>query len=145
MFYAAHEGAADVFADAVPSTIRVRAAGTTLSAANRLLERHWYDMATADRGARDGAERGRFCRRGGDGGECIFCQNYEVSINGGYRRIDGYTAFDGRLDNTLAQAVPGSGPVRGVWLYNGDVFAWRDNAGGTALVMHKATAGGWWR
>lgn len=78
-----------------------------------------------------------------DGGECIFCQNYEVSINGGYRRIDGYTAFDGRMDNTLAQAVPGSGPVRGVWLYNGDVFAWRDNAGGTALVMHKATAGGW--
>ena len=33
--------------------------------------------------------------------------------------------------------------MRGVWLYNGDVFAWRDNAGGTALVMHKATAGGW--
>ncbi len=78
-----------------------------------------------------------------DDGECIFCQNYEVSINGGYRRIDGYTAFDGRLDNALAQAVPGSGPVRGVWLYNDTVFAWRDNAGGTALVMHKATPSGW--
>ena len=78
-----------------------------------------------------------------DGGECIFCQNYEVSINGGYQRIDGYTAFDGRLDNALAQAVPGSGPVRGVWLYNDTVFAWRDNAGGTALVMHKATPSGW--
>lgn len=78
-----------------------------------------------------------------DDGECIFCQNYEVSINGGYRRIDGYTAFDGRLDNTLAAALPGSGPVRGVWLYNGAVYAWRDNVGATALVMYKATPSGW--
>lgn len=78
-----------------------------------------------------------------DSGECIFCQNYEVSINGGYRRIDGYTAYDGRLDNTLAQAVPGSGPVRGVWFYANELYAWRDNAGATALVMYKATASGW--
>ncbi len=41
------------------------------------------------------------------------------------------------------QAVPGSGPVRGVAYYNGDLYAWRDNAGGTALVMHKATSSGW--
>lgn len=78
-----------------------------------------------------------------DSGECIFCQNFEVSIHGGYRRIDGYTAYDGRLDNALAQPVPGSGPVRGVWLYNDVLYAWRDNAGGTALGMYKATAGGW--
>lgn len=40
-------------------------------------------------------------------------------------------------------AVPGSGPVRGVHVYKGDVYAFRDNAGGTAGVMHKATASGW--
>lgn len=41
------------------------------------------------------------------------------------------------------QAVPGSGSILGVALYNGDVYAWRGNVGGTAAVMHKATAGGW--
>lgn len=41
------------------------------------------------------------------------------------------------------QAVPGSGPVRGVAYYNDNLYAWRNNAGGTALVMHKATSGGW--
>ena len=41
------------------------------------------------------------------------------------------------------QAVPGSGSVLGVALYKGDVYAWRNNAGGTAAVMYKATAGGW--
>lgn len=41
------------------------------------------------------------------------------------------------------QAVPGSGQIRGVAYYNGTVYAWRDNAGGTALVMHKSTPSGW--
>lgn len=41
------------------------------------------------------------------------------------------------------QAVPGSGPVRGVWLYDDEIYAFRDNAGRTAVVMHKATASGW--
>lgn len=40
-------------------------------------------------------------------------------------------------------AVPGSGPVRGVFTYNGDVYAVRDNAGATAAVLHKGTASGW--
>lgn len=39
--------------------------------------------------------------------------------------------------------VPGSGPVRGVKYYNGDVYAFRDNAGATACIMHKATTSGW--
>lgn len=41
------------------------------------------------------------------------------------------------------QAVPGSGPVRGVWLYEGERYAFRDNGAGTAGVMHKATSSGW--
>lgn len=40
-------------------------------------------------------------------------------------------------------AVPGSGSVLGVAYYNGSLYAWRNNAGGTAAVLHKATAGGW--
>jgi hypothetical protein len=39
--------------------------------------------------------------------------------------------------------VPGSGPVRGVWLYKDVLYAFRNNAGGTAGVMHRATASGW--
>ncbi|RJF80950.1 hypothetical protein D3877_11995 [Azospirillum cavernae] len=40
-------------------------------------------------------------------------------------------------------AVPGSGPIRGVWKHEGILYAFRDNAGATACVMHKATAAGW--
>jgi hypothetical protein len=40
-------------------------------------------------------------------------------------------------------AVPGSGDVLGVWWLDSDVYAVRNNAGGTAAVIHKATTGGW--
>lgn len=43
----------------------------------------------------------------------------------------------------LILAVPGSGPVRGVWGYAGAIWAFRDNAGATAGRMWKATAAGW--
>lgn len=43
----------------------------------------------------------------------------------------------------LIAEVPGSGPVRGVWSLNGETYAVRNNAGGTAAVIHKATAAGW--
>lgn len=39
--------------------------------------------------------------------------------------------------------VTGSGDILGVWLYNGTVYAFRNNAGGTAAVMYKSTASGW--
>lgn len=63
-------------------------------------------------------------------------------------------AVDGFLDNTLNKAaadnyqaditkVPGSGRIRGVAILNDVVYAWRDNAGGTALVCYKATSSGW--
>lgn len=44
---------------------------------------------------------------------------------------------------TLILVVPGSGPIRGVVNYNGAVYAWRNNAGGTALAIYKSTATGW--
>lgn len=43
----------------------------------------------------------------------------------------------------LIGTVPGSGAIRGIWMYNTVVYAFRDNSGGTAGVMHKATSSGW--
>jgi hypothetical protein len=43
----------------------------------------------------------------------------------------------------LILIVPGSGNILGVWEYLGNIYAWRNNAGATAAVMFKATAGGW--
>jgi hypothetical protein len=40
-------------------------------------------------------------------------------------------------------AVPGAGAILGVWMYNDTVYAWRNNVGNTAAVLHKSTASGW--
>jgi hypothetical protein len=40
-------------------------------------------------------------------------------------------------------AVPGSGQIRGVEVYNDTVYAFRDNAGGTAGDIYKSTGAGW--
>lgn len=40
-------------------------------------------------------------------------------------------------------AVPGSGSILGVAFYDGVVYAWRNNVGGTAAEMYKSTTGGW--
>lgn len=72
--------------------------------------------------------------------------------------LDGATIYEGETSIALHRAlkleaaelrrtsiaeVPGSGPVRGVHGYDGTVWAIRDNASGTAGVLHKATASGW--
>jgi len=54
-----------------------------------------------------------------------------------------YTKLAADVRRALIAAVPGSGPVRGVWGLNGSLYAFRDNVGATAGVMHKATAAGW--
>jgi hypothetical protein len=169
-------------------------------------------------------------------GMCREAQNYEIGVNGGYRRLDGYERYDGRAapseasytmlpctitgtivaGNTVTglassatgvviaveaaavvvtkmtgtftssealrvsgvtqatmtstpvdegsssvdlhwqylklagdsyrtniTVVPGSGDVLGVVYFNGYVYAFRNNAGGTAAVMHKSSAAGW--
>lgn len=40
--------------------------------------------------------------------------------------------------------VPGSGPVRGVWRYNGDLYVFRDNEEGTACLMYREDAVAGW-
>lgn len=43
----------------------------------------------------------------------------------------------------LIAAVPGSGPVRGVVQLNDKTYAFRNNAGGTACVIHVSSTSGW--
>jgi hypothetical protein len=40
-------------------------------------------------------------------------------------------------------APPGSGPVRGVHIFDDDVYAFRDTVLGTNCKMYKATVSGW--
>jgi hypothetical protein len=44
---------------------------------------------------------------------------------------------------SFIQAVPGSGPIRGIEIYNDTVYVFRDNAGGTAGDLYKSTVSGW--
>jgi hypothetical protein len=54
-----------------------------------------------------------------------------------------YTAAAADVYRADILAVPGSGQVRGVWLFGGNVYAFRNNAGGTACAMYKSSASGW--
>lgn len=54
-----------------------------------------------------------------------------------------YQALTADEYRTSISAVPGSGSVLGVWVYNGKLYAFRTNAGGTATVMYVATTSGW--
>jgi hypothetical protein len=40
-------------------------------------------------------------------------------------------------------AVPGSGPIRGLFLLNSSLYAIRNNAGATGADMYRSTGGGW--
>lgn len=44
---------------------------------------------------------------------------------------------------SLINEVPGSGEVRGVWEFDGAVYAFRDNSLATSCAMFKSTAAGW--
>ncbi len=44
---------------------------------------------------------------------------------------------------SLIGSVTGSGVIRGVWEFDGTVYAFRDNVGGTAGALFKSTASGW--
>ncbi len=49
-------------------------------------------------------------------------------------------AADYRADIAV---VPGSGRIRGIEVLGSTVYAWRDNAGGTAQAIYKSSASGW--
>lgn len=98
-----------------------------------------------------------------DPGTLLACLNYEGLPSSGYTRIEGYERFDGQdaphtgynidpFEDTsdalraLITEVPGTGPVRGVHLFNGNVYAFRDNEDeepGDIAKMWVATGAGW--
>jgi hypothetical protein len=54
-----------------------------------------------------------------------------------------YTEIVTEYNRSLIEAVPGEGPIRGVAVYNGVMYAIRDNLGATAGVLHRAGPNGW--
>ena len=44
---------------------------------------------------------------------------------------------------SIINIVPGEGAVLGVWVFNGDVYAFRNASGGATAAMHKSTSTGW--
>lgn len=57
-------------------------------------------------------------------------------------REGGQSSAQYTLRNSI-QLVPGSGPVRGGFVFNGVAYAIRDNAAGTQGIIYKATSSGW--
>jgi hypothetical protein len=89
-------------------------------------------------------------------GELLYVENFICSQNGGYQRIGGYERFDGQpapsgsvdagviaARRAAIQAVPGEGPIRGVWVYKGVVYAFRNAVGGASCVMWASSGAGW--
>ena len=50
-----------------------------------------------------------------------------------------------RIENqrNLITVVPGEGSVLGVWVYNGDIYAFRNKEGGATAGMYKSSSTGW--
>ncbi len=71
--------------------------------------------------------------------------NGAANERGADNDADDTTWYRDAVTTTRAKigAVPGSGPVRGISIYDDNVYAWRNNSGGTACVLHKATDAGW--
>ena len=79
------------------------------------------------------------------GGSQVATANGTASARGASTDADDTTWYRDAVTTTRAdiEAVPGSGVVRGVQIYNDNIYAFRDNLGATACVMHKATTAGW--
>jgi hypothetical protein len=88
-------------------------------------------------------------------GKAIAGLNYEPD-DAGYTSSGGYERFDGHprpSDTTVPEQVtlrraaigpvPGTGPVRGVWVFDGNVYSFRDKVDGGAAGMYRADSAGW--
>ncbi|SMC27219.1 hypothetical protein SAMN02745857_02756 [Andreprevotia lacus DSM 23236] len=96
----------------------------------------WQPISFALRGGYNAADPAAAVQPG----EVLFAENFEAVREGGYRRIDGYTCYDGSASPV---EVPGSGPLRGLMYLGGTLFAVRDNAAATAAVLYRAGSSGW--
>lgn len=104
-------------------------------------------------------------------GNCIQLQNYEINQLGDYQSVQGFERFDGQiapssakapngpyLDDeieladlivererlrALIQPVPGSGPVRGIFVLDDVVYAFRDSQDASQCHLYKSSNAGW--
>lgn len=87
-------------------------------------------------------------------GRVVASLNYEPEV-AGYKRMPGFERYDGHPSpsdgsddadksarRALIQKVPGTGPVRGVHVYDGYLYAFRNSTDG-GVGFYKATADGW--
>lgn len=68
--------------------------------------------------------------------------NYEPSLYGGYRRIEGYNYFDEtyqEVDNANAE-----GKILGIIIFNNEVYAMRKQQSGTTYKVYKYDSGSGW-
>lgn len=54
-----------------------------------------------------------------------------------------YAALASDVYRADITAVPGAGPIRGVAFLNDTLYAWRNNAGNTAMAIYKSSSSGW--
>ena len=54
-----------------------------------------------------------------------------------------YRALAADVYRTAISAPPGSGPVRGAFIYSGATYCFRDNFNATASLLYQATTSGW--
>ena len=77
-----------------------------------------------------------------------------ATVIGVYATSSTPTNWSGFNDNIVAESaaniyralinpVPGSGAVLGVWVYNSNVYAFRNNSAGTHSIMYMASTSGW--
>ncbi|MES3041801.1 MAG: hypothetical protein V4730_11720 [Pseudomonadota bacterium] len=74
-------------------------------------------------------------------GTCVGAQSVAAASTPALNATYNNLAAD--IYRALIAVVPGSGNILGVKQYNGSVYAFRNNAGGTAAVMHVNSASGW--
>lgn len=65
-------------------------------------------------------------------------RNFEPSVEGGYRRISGFTKYD-------TNAVTGTGLIRGITFYANNVLAVRNNTGAGEGELYESAGSGWTR
>lgn len=78
-------------------------------------------------------------------GSAINLVNYETSLTGGYRRINGYTKIDPTFYTVTSVGVPAEGPVLGIWGYitvsgTFDIYAARKTVGSAVYRIYKFDA-----
>lgn len=67
----------------------------------------------------------------------------QTGVTANVKQSTEYAAAAADFARAGISAVPGEGPVRGVAIFNSNVYAWRDNVGSTEMKMFEASGSGW--